>query len=104
MKYKALIIHFPQVGDVKKVKYCFGSGDFPTACHQKVPSISTLLHFNTTGREEPFRLEAEKVTSKLNIKPKDHERYPKNSEKKEHEAKNNMNRKEDKQTNKQRNR
>jgi len=87
---------YVKVGDVKKVKYCFGSGDFPTACHQKVPSISTLLHFNTTGREKPFRLEAEKVTSKLNIKPKDHERYPKNSEKKEHEAKNNMNRKEDK--------
>ena len=95
LKYKSLIIiYFLKVGDVKQMKYCFGLGDLPTACHQKVPSISTLLHTNTTGREKPFRLEAEKVTSKLIMKSKDYESYEKNSDLKDRKPTHNMNIKE----------
>eukprot|EP00092_Neocalanus_flemingeri_P041550 GFUD01045250.1.p1 GENE.GFUD01045250.1~~GFUD01045250.1.p1 ORF type:complete len:752 (+),score=243.70 GFUD01045250.1:119-2374(+) len=48
---------YVKVGDVKQTKYCFGTGNIGTACHQKVPSISILLDTNTTLRETPIRLE-----------------------------------------------
>jgi len=48
---------YVKVGDVRQTKYCFGSGHLGTACHPKVPSISTLLNTNTTLREAPLRLD-----------------------------------------------
>lgn len=53
---------YVKVGDIKQTRYCFGTGDLGTACHQKVPSISTLLNTNTTFKQRPLRID--KVVTK----------------------------------------
>ena len=64
-----------QVGDIKQTRYCFGTGDLGTACHQKVPSISTLLKTNTTFKQRPLRIDkvetkSDKQNSHKSEKPK----------------------------------
>jgi len=66
---------YMKVGDIKQTKYCFGPGNLPSSCHQKVPSISILLNTNTTVKERPLRLDESKnkdnnvknVVKKLNV-------------------------------------